>query len=95
MSAFVILDIDVTDPALYEEYKRLASATVIAKGGTYVARGGRTEVLEGTWDPKRVVVLQFQSTAQAKEWIASKEYAPARAIRHQAARTNVIVVEGL
>src|SRR6266496_2309345 len=57
MSAYVIVEIDILDPAGYEEYKKLASATVEKYGGKYIVRGGRTEVLEGDWDPKRIVVL--------------------------------------
>ena len=61
MSAYVIVEIDIIDPAGFEEYKKLASATVEKYGGKYIVRGGRTEVLEGDWKPKRIVVLQFES----------------------------------
>ena len=94
MTAYVIVDIDVTDPVHYEEYKKLAAPTVELYGGKYIARGGRTEVLEGTWQPHRLVILEFESLDRAKEWLNSPEYAPARALRHQYARTNMIVVEG-
>ena len=53
MPAYIVLDIDVTDPVVYEEYKKLAPALVASFGGRYLARGGRTEVLEGTWEPGR------------------------------------------
>ena len=95
MTAYVIVDIDVHDPVGYEEYKKLAGPTVAAKGGRYIARGGTTEVLEGSWQPKRTVLLEFPSRAQAKEWLECEEYAAARKMRHAAARTNMIVVDGV
>jgi uncharacterized protein (DUF1330 family) len=95
MTAYVIIDIEVTDPAGYEEYKKLAPAAVAAYGGKYRARGGATEVLEGDWAPKRVVVLEFESIARAKAWLDSPEYRTPKQMRHQAARGNMIVVEGV
>ena len=95
MSAYVIVEIDIVDPAGYEEYKRLAGATVEKYGGKYVARGGKTEVLEGDWQPKRIVVLQFDSMQRAKDWIHCEEYREPRKMRHRTARTNMILVEGV
>ena len=95
MSAYVIVDIDVHDPAGYERYKQLAPAGIAAHGGRYLARGGRTEVLEGSWAPKRLVVVEFESVERARAWIDSEEYREARQLRHQTARTSMVVVEGL
>ena len=95
MVAYVINDMEVTDPQLLDEYKKLSPATVIQYGGRFLARGGKTEVLEGDWSPKRVVILEFPSLAQAKAWVNSPEYAPAREVRQKAARSNIIVVEGV
>ena len=95
MVAYVINDMDVTDPALLEEYKKLSPATVAQYGGRFLARGGTMEVLEGSWKPKRLVILEFPSLAQAKAWVDSPEYAPARRIRQQAARSNLVVVDGV
>jgi uncharacterized protein (DUF1330 family) len=94
VTAYVIVDIDVIDPAAYEGYKKVAPGTVASFGGKYLARGGATEVLEGDWHPHRLVILEFGSSARAKEWLHSSEYAPARQQRHQAARSNMVVVEG-
>ena len=69
MSAFVIVDIAITDPVGYEEYKKLAAPTVALYGGRYVARGGRAETLEGEWVPNRLVILEFDSLERAKEWL--------------------------
>ena len=95
MSAYVIVEIEIVDPVGYEEYKKQAAATVAQHGGKYIVRGGATEVLEGDWKPKRIVVLQFDSTARAKEWLNCEEYREPRKMRHRAAKTNMILVEGV
>ena len=95
MTAYVIVDIEVTDPEGYREYVKLAPAAVELYGGKYIARGGHNETLEGEWQAKRLVILEFPSIEQAKKWLNSNEYAPVRALRHQYASTNMIVVEGL
>ena len=95
MPAYVIVEIDIRDSAGYEEYKKLAGATVEKYGGKYIVRGGRTDVLEGDWKPKRIVVLQFDSAQRAKDWLNSEEYRELRKMRHRTARTNMILVEGV
>ena len=95
MSAFVIVDIDVTDPVRYEEYRRMAHDTVFAYDGRYVVRGGSAERLEGSWEPHRIVVLEFPSAARAREWWSSEAYRPAKAIRAETARSEMILVEGV
>ena len=95
MSAYVVVDIEVLDPEQYEAYKQLAPPSIAQYGGRYVARGGQVETLEGTWSPKRLVILEFPSLDQAKAWWGSTEYAEAKALRQAAARSEMIVVEGL
>lgn len=95
MAAYVIADIEVTDAARYEEYKKLAAPTVAAYGGRYVVRGGAAEVLEGPWLPARMVVLEFASAERAKEWWASDIYKSVREIRHASANSKLILVEGI
>lgn len=95
MVAYVILDIDVTDPQMYAKYRELAPPAIAACGGKYLARGGATEVLEGSWVPHRVVILEFPTVDHAKRWLESPEYREARALRHAATKTNAIVVQGL
>jgi len=95
MSAYVIVEIDVTDPALYEDYKKMAFASVTAYGGKYIVRGGHTTVFEGQWQPKRMVVLEFESAARAKEWYNSTGYLEAKKVRQQASTGNMILVEGM
>ncbi|MBI2334022.1 MAG: DUF1330 domain-containing protein [Chloroflexi bacterium] len=95
MTAYVIFDVEVTNPADYEGYKQLAAPTVALYSGKYIVRGGQAETLEGDWLPKRIVVLQFENVERAKAWINSPEYSEARALRHKYAVSQAIVVEGI
>ncbi|HJX24577.1 MAG TPA: DUF1330 domain-containing protein [Chthoniobacterales bacterium] len=95
MAGYVIVEIEVTDPVGYEEYKKLAGATVAKYGGKYIVRGGAAETLEGDWQPKRIVILQFENVQRAKEWLNCPEYREPRKMRHRTAKTKMIVVEGL
>ncbi len=95
MPAYVIANVEVTDPVGYEEYKQLAALTVAQYDGRYVVRGGASELVEGTTTPKRVVVLEFPSMARAREWFDSPEYAPARRIRHETAKAEIILADGI
>ena len=94
MPAYLIVDIEVTDPANFEEYRKQVPATVQKYGGRFLVRGGAMEVLEGDWRPKRVVVLEFPSMEQAKRWYDSEEYREPKAIRLKASKANLIMVEG-
>ena len=95
MPAYIIVDIEITDPGGYEEYKKLAGATVEKYGGKYIVRGGAVETLEGDWEPKRIVVLEFESVHRAKEWLNCEEYREPRKMRHRTAKTKMIVLEGV
>jgi len=95
MPAYVIADVDVHDSAGYEAYRQQVPAIIAQYGGRYIARGGATEVLEGSWSPKRCVILEFPSMAQLKAWWDSPEYRPLRAIRERTARSNVVATQGL
>ena len=95
MPAYVIVDIEVTDPAGFEEYRKQVPATVQKYGGRFLVRGGAMEVVEGDWRPKRVVVLEFPSMEQAKRWYDSEEYRPLKAMRLKASTANLVLVEGV
>ena len=95
MAAYVIVDVRVTDPVKFEEYKKLVPATIAAFGGKYLARGGRAEMLEGGWDPERVVILEFPTLERAREWWASEAYRQPKAMRQRCATTRMIVVESV
>jgi uncharacterized protein (DUF1330 family) len=95
MSAYVVVQVDVKDPVRYEDYKRLVPPSLAKYGGRFVVRGGKTETLEGTWSPKRFVMLEFPDAERAKAWWASADYAEAKALRQATAHTELIVVEGV
>lgn len=92
--AYVIVDIEVTDPVQYEAYRKLSGPAAAAYGGRFIVRGGATEVLEGDRVPHRVVVLEFPDVAAARAWYDSPEYREARAARENAARGSLVLVEG-
>lgn len=94
MPAYIIVQLEVTEPAGYDDYKKMVPASLAAYGGKFVVRGGASETLEGSWQPKRVVVLEFPTVARAKQWWASEEYRDAKALRQRTAKTEMIVVEG-
>ncbi|MDQ5814480.1 MAG: DUF1330 domain-containing protein [Actinomycetota bacterium] len=95
MPAYLIADTDITDPERYEEYKRQAAPLVERFGGRYCARGGKHEVLEGDFEPVRLVVLEFPDMESLKAWYNSPEYAPVKAIRQEAAKSRLIALEGM
>ena len=95
MSAYVVVDVEVTDPAAFEEYRQQVPATIARYGGRYIVRGGQTQTLEGHWDPKRVVILEFPDRAAARAWWSSQEYAGAKALLQRCARSQLIIVDGV
>jgi uncharacterized protein (DUF1330 family) len=95
MPAYVVVNITIRDPKRYEEYKQMASPTVAAYGGRYVARGGAVDVREGGWSPARLVILEFPDVERARAWWSSPEYAPAKAIRQSCADTQLVITEGM
>jgi len=94
MPAYVIAEVEVTDPAAYEDYRKQVPAVVTKYGGKFIVRGGRIESMEGGWSPKRVVVLEFPSMEQALEWYRSPDYAPLIKLRQKTSRGKLIIVEG-
>ena len=95
MPAYVIVDSDVTDPERYEQYKAATPAAVAAGDGRFLARGGEVIVLEGDWQPSRVVVLEFEDLAAAKQWYESEAYQEAKKFRAGAASFHMIAVQGV
>lgn len=94
MKAYIIADVKITDPVQYEEYKKLTPGSLKPFDGKFIVRGGATTVLEGDWEPGRIVMLEFPSLEKAKAWWSSDMYAPAKGIRQAASETRMIVVEG-
>ncbi len=94
MSAYIIVDITIHNAENYEAYKKLTPASLAKYDGKFIVRGGKAETLEGHWQPERIVVLEFPSAEKARQWWASEEYAPAKALRQANATTKMILVEG-
>ena len=94
MAAYLIANVDVQDAATFEEYRKQVPATIAKHGGRYLVRGGRVERVEGTWNPKRLVVLEFPSMEQARQWYDSEEYRGPKALRMKCTVTDAIFVEG-
>ena len=94
-SGYVIAYVEVTNPTQYEEYKKWSTEAMKAHGAEVCVRGGKVEVLEGDWNPQRLVILKFPNVEAAKTFNDSPEYGKARAARQGAAIMRMIVVEGV
>jgi uncharacterized protein (DUF1330 family) len=94
MPAYFIVDVNVHDPAGFDEYRKRVPATIEKYGGQILVRGGKYEKLEGNWQPTRVVLLEFPSLERAKRWYDSEEYREPKALRFKTAKTDLILVEG-
>jgi uncharacterized protein (DUF1330 family) len=90
----VIVETDIHDPEQYEEYKAASPAAVAAGGGRFLVRGGELAVLEGDWEPTRLVVLEFEDLEAAKRFYASAEYQAAKQLREGAANLRMVAVQG-
>jgi len=94
MSAFLIADITIHDIDQFMEYVRQVPAFIKKHGGQYRVRGGEPESHEGSWQPQRLVIIEFPSKEDAQAFLKDPGYQPVAAIRHAAATTNLIVAEG-
>lgn len=94
MPAIMISDINVLDRGAFETYRTRAAPVIAKFGGRYLARNGEVRVLEGHWNPRTVVVVEFPSVQQAEAWYHSPEYAHALEVRDLALTRNLILVDG-
>ena len=95
MPAYIIVETDVHDPEQYEHYKQATPGAVAAGGGRFLVRGGELSVLEGDWQPKRLVVLEFEDLAAAERFYRSSQYQDAKRLREGAANMNMVAVQGV
>jgi uncharacterized protein (DUF1330 family) len=95
MPAFVIVETDITDPERYEHYKAASPSAIAAGGGRFLVRGGELVVLEGDWQPTRLVMLEFEDLAAAKRWYESEVYQEANRLRDGAAHMRMVAVQGI
>ena len=95
MAAYMVVDLEITDPAGFQEYAKQVGATLSPYGGKYIVRGGKYEIMEGDWHPHTLVIIEFPSVEKAWQWYHSAEYAPLIGIRARTATTQAVVVEGV
>ncbi len=95
MAAYLVVDIEVTNPAQFEEYKKLAPPAIAKYGGRYVIRGGAYETIEGNWKPQRLTIVEFDSMEKARAFYTSPDYAVAIKARAGAANFKALLVQGV
>jgi uncharacterized protein (DUF1330 family) len=95
MPAYAVVNVEITDPTGFEEYRKAVPATIAAFGGRFLARGGAMEVLEGKWIPKRLVILEFPSVPTLKAWYDSPEYQRLLELRNRTAISDFVILEGV
>jgi len=95
MAAYVLADVTILDPDVYEDYRRQVGAGIEKYGGRYLVRGGASEVFEGGWRPNRLIVLEFPDMDGLRRWYQSDDYQALLRIRQSVARSNVIAVQGV
>ncbi len=93
--AYIIFEVDVKDYDRYAQNRDLIQPTLEPYGGEFLVRGGNVECLKGSWDPSRLVVVEFPNSEKAKQWWSSDLYRPAKIVRQETTVTNMILVEGI
>ncbi len=94
MAAYIIVEYVVTDDTAFAEFSKRTAAAVEAHGGRYLVRGA-VEVLDGDWKPERMVVVEFESSDAARDWLDSSDYAELKALRQKATKASVVFAEGV
>ena len=95
MSAYLIADVEVTDEDVYAQFRERMTPTLDAYSGKFIARGGEIGVIEGSWNPKRMAIVAFDSMEQARAWLASPEFKELNDIRTSSSNINLVLVEGV
>jgi uncharacterized protein (DUF1330 family) len=95
MPAYVIAETDINNPEQYERYRAVVPATLEAYGGRFLVRGGEHAVLEGEWQPTRLVVIEFDDLDAVRRWYDSPEYQEAKQVREGAATMRLVAVQGV
>ena len=94
MSVYFIVDVNITDPQSYAEYSKQIGPMVARYGGRFLVRGGETTTIEGDWQPRRLVVIEFADTQHFRAWYDSPEYTEVRAIRFKASTARAVLAQG-
>jgi uncharacterized protein (DUF1330 family) len=94
MAAYIVADVEITDPEEYQRYARQVPPTLERYSGKFLVRGGQPETIEGGWNTKRIVIIEFPNIEQAKAWYESPEYSSIAGIRHHSAHSRIVLVQG-
>ncbi len=95
MSAYLIADVEVTDESLFTQFRERMTPAIESYGGRFIERGGEIEVIEGSWAPKRLAIVRFDSMEQARAWLDSSENHALDDIRHRSSNINIVLVQGV
>jgi len=95
MAVYVIVDMEISDPAAFAAYRAAVPAMVRKHGGEYLVRGGAAEVIEGDWRPGRLVIFRFPDRAAVHAFFGDPDYQPFRELRQRASSADIVMVDGL
>jgi uncharacterized protein (DUF1330 family) len=95
VSAYVIFDVDISDPSRYQDFMTQVKPALFAAGGRYLARGGEHRVYEGDWEPRRIVVLEFPSVEAWESFYNGPTYQGLKQIRDECSTARLVAVEGV
>ena len=95
MAAYVIVQEDIKDEAMFDQYRKQVVPTITAHGGKFIVRGGKFTVVEGSWPMPRLVVIEFPSRQAAETWYRSPEYQKILPLRLKSGTGNFVIVDGV
>ncbi len=95
MTAYLIVDLDVHDASGFQEYRDKVPAFIAKYGGTYLVRGGASEVIEGDWQPHRLVMFRFPDRQAIRSMFADEDYKKLAAVRFRSSKASIVAVDGL
>lgn len=95
MSVYMMAEIEIQNSEVYSEYVDGVSEIIRKYGGRYLVRGGRVTPLSGSWNPERVIVIEFGTAEQLRECFASPEYLKLAPLRERSTTSRAIVIDGV
>ena len=95
MPAFVIFDVEIRDPARYQDFMARVKPALEQAGARYLARGGEHRVYEGDWEPRRIVLLEFPSFEAWEAFYNGDVYQGLKSIRDECSSARLVGVSGL
>ena len=95
MPAYLVANVEIRDSEKFKDYMKATPAIIKQFGGKFLVRGGDFEICEGNWNPKRLVMIEFESMEKARQFYNSPEYTAIKGLRQSSAYTEWVFVEGL